>query len=52
MDNREYVIAMMNRYLEMFIMHQESGNAEMAESYLNVFRLYNNLFAELEGSSL
>jgi len=48
MDNRAYVIAMMNRHLEMFMLHQEQGNAEMAESYLDSFKLYNNLFSQLE----
>ena len=47
MTNREYVIAMMQRSLNMYMDAQEMGYPN-AENWLNTFRLYNNLLTELE----
>jgi len=47
MENRDYVIAMMNRSLNMYLDAQEMGYPN-AENWLNTFRLYNNLLTEME----
>jgi len=47
MENRDYVVAMMNRMLNMYLDAQEMGQPN-AERWLEAFQVYNDLLAKME----